>query len=184
MLRSVIGSMDLEQTLTSRDRINAVLRGVLDEASGKMGASGSPGWRSRPSPRHRSSWRQWKSSFARSGRSVPRSWWRKVREQAAILKSEGQAAAIKTVFNAIHEGRPDPELLAYQYVQALPQIAQSQGSSVWVIPSEVTTALSTLTRHWERPGRDVSAVSSRTSEAALPRTEPPPELKLGGEDDA
>ena len=37
MLRSVIGSMDLEQTLTSRDRINAVLRGVLDEASGKWG---------------------------------------------------------------------------------------------------------------------------------------------------
>ena len=37
MLRSVIGSMDLEQTLTSRDRINAMLRGVLDEASGKWG---------------------------------------------------------------------------------------------------------------------------------------------------
>ena len=37
MLRSVIGSMDLAQTLTSRDRINAMLRGVLDEASGKWG---------------------------------------------------------------------------------------------------------------------------------------------------
>jgi hypothetical protein len=35
-------------------------------------------------------------------------------------------------------------LLAYQYVQALPQVAQSPGSSVWVIPSEVTTALRTL----------------------------------------
>src|SRR5215468_2665606 len=37
MLRSVIGSMDLEQTLTSRDKINTLLRGVLDEASGKWG---------------------------------------------------------------------------------------------------------------------------------------------------
>src|SRR5246127_3344659 len=37
MLRSVIGSMDLEQTLTSRDKINALLRGVLDDASGKGG---------------------------------------------------------------------------------------------------------------------------------------------------
>ena len=37
MLRSVIGSMDLEQTLTSRDKINALLRGVLDDASGKWG---------------------------------------------------------------------------------------------------------------------------------------------------
>jgi len=62
------------------------------------------------------------------------------------LKSEGQAAAIETVFKAIHEGKPDPELLAYQYVQALPLVAQSQGSSVWVIPSEVTTALRTLSQ--------------------------------------
>jgi len=50
MLRSVIGSMDLEQSLTSRDRINTMLRGVLDDASGKWG-SGSPGSRSRRSTR-------------------------------------------------------------------------------------------------------------------------------------
>ncbi|HET8767518.1 MAG TPA: SPFH domain-containing protein, partial [Pedococcus sp.] len=36
-LRNVIGSLDLEQTLTSRDQINAQLRGVLDEATGKWG---------------------------------------------------------------------------------------------------------------------------------------------------
>ncbi len=36
-LRNVIGSMDLEQTLTSRDSINGQLRGVLDEATGKWG---------------------------------------------------------------------------------------------------------------------------------------------------
>jgi hypothetical protein len=34
------------------------------------------------------------------------------------MKSEGQAAAIEKVFKAIHDGKPDPELLAYQYVQA------------------------------------------------------------------
>ena len=65
-------------------------------------------------------------------------------KQAAILKSEGQASAIEKVLKAIHKGHPDPERLAYQYVQALPQVAQSQGSTVWVIPSEVTTALRTL----------------------------------------
>ena len=36
-LRNVIGSLDLEQTLTSRDQINGQLRGVLDEATGKWG---------------------------------------------------------------------------------------------------------------------------------------------------
>jgi regulator of protease activity HflC (stomatin/prohibitin superfamily) len=37
MLRSVIGTMDLERTLISRDKINAMLRGVLDDATGKWG---------------------------------------------------------------------------------------------------------------------------------------------------
>src|SRR5262245_34418908 len=36
-LRNVIGGMTLEKTLTSRDDINAQLRGVLDEATGKWG---------------------------------------------------------------------------------------------------------------------------------------------------
>jgi regulator of protease activity HflC (stomatin/prohibitin superfamily) len=36
-LRNVIGGMDLERTLTSREEINNALRGVLDEATGKWG---------------------------------------------------------------------------------------------------------------------------------------------------
>src|SRR5215208_1213136 len=36
-LRNVIGGIDLEETLTSRDQINGQLRGVLDEATGKWG---------------------------------------------------------------------------------------------------------------------------------------------------
>ena len=143
MLRSVIGSMDLEQTLTSRDRINTMLRGVLDEASGKWGIRVTRVEIKSLDP-------------AASIMDAMEKQYRAQREkraailvaegekQSAILKSEGQAAAIEKVFKAIHDGKPDPELLAYQYVQALPQVAQSQGSSVWVIPSEVTTALRTL----------------------------------------
>jgi regulator of protease activity HflC (stomatin/prohibitin superfamily) len=65
--------------------------------------------------------------------------------QAAILNSEGQAKAIDTVFRAIHEGDADPKLLAYQYLQVLPQIAQGESNKVWIIPSEVTQALGQLT---------------------------------------
>src|SRR3954467_244038 len=36
-LRNIVGGMDLEQTLTSREDINAGLRTVLDEATGKWG---------------------------------------------------------------------------------------------------------------------------------------------------
>jgi regulator of protease activity HflC (stomatin/prohibitin superfamily) len=62
-------------------------------------------------------------------------------KQAAVLRSEGQAKAIETVFAAIHEGKPDAELLAYQYLQTLPQIAQGEANKVWIIPSELQNAV-------------------------------------------
>jgi hypothetical protein len=61
--------------------------------------------------------------------------------QAKILTAEGEAQAIGTVFQAVHDNDPDPKLLAYQYLQTLPQLAQGAGNTFWVIPSEVTTAL-------------------------------------------
>ncbi len=64
--------------------------------------------------------------------------------QGQILRAEGQSQAIGTVFRAVHEGDADPKVLAYQYLQTLPQLAQAEGNTFWVIPSEVTTALKTL----------------------------------------
>src|SRR5882724_4161569 len=66
------------------------------------------------------------------------------RRQAQILEAEGEAKAIDTVFRAIHDGKPDSELLAYQYVQALPEIANGQANKVWIIPSEFAHALGRL----------------------------------------
>jgi hypothetical protein len=63
---------------------------------------------------------------------------------AAILRAEGESKAIETVFQAIHEGQPDQELLSYQYLQMLPQIAQGSANKVWVIPSEFSQALGNL----------------------------------------
>jgi regulator of protease activity HflC (stomatin/prohibitin superfamily) len=54
---------------------------------------------------------------------------------AAVLKAEGQARAIDQVFQAVHRNDPDPKLLAYQYLQVLPQLAQGDGNTFWVIPS-------------------------------------------------
>jgi regulator of protease activity HflC (stomatin/prohibitin superfamily) len=140
ILRSVIGSMDLEQTLTSRDKINDKLRDVLDEASGKWGIRVT---RVEIKALHPASSimdameKQYRAQRAKHAAILVA----EGQKQAAILKADGDAAAIEKVFKAIHDGKPDPELLAYQFVQALPQVAQSQGSSVWVIPSDVTTAL-------------------------------------------
>jgi regulator of protease activity HflC (stomatin/prohibitin superfamily) len=64
--------------------------------------------------------------------------------QAAVLRADGEAAAIRTVFEAIHAGDPDQKLLAYQYLQTLPQIAQGDSNKLWIIPSEVGDALKGL----------------------------------------
>jgi regulator of protease activity HflC (stomatin/prohibitin superfamily) len=61
--------------------------------------------------------------------------------QSQILEAEGQAIAIQTVFAAIHAGDADEKLLAYQYLQMLPQIADGASNKLWIIPSEFTQAL-------------------------------------------
>jgi hypothetical protein len=64
--------------------------------------------------------------------------------QAAILNAQGEARAISQVFEAIHRGDPDQKLLAYQYLQMLPQIAQGDANKLWIIPSEIGDALKGL----------------------------------------
>jgi regulator of protease activity HflC (stomatin/prohibitin superfamily) len=60
---------------------------------------------------------------------------------AQAARARGQAQAISTVFRAIHEGNPDQRLLAYQYLQMLPQIAQGDANKLWIVPSEMGKAL-------------------------------------------
>ncbi|MBA3279369.1 MAG: SPFH/Band 7/PHB domain protein [Geodermatophilaceae bacterium] len=65
---------------------------------------------------------------------------------AQFLTAQGQAKAIETVFEAIHRGKPDSGLLAYQYLQTLPQIAQGDANKVWIVPSEFSRALDGLAK--------------------------------------
>ncbi len=68
-------------------------------------------------------------------------------ERAALyLQAQGQAKSIETVFQAIHDGKPDQGLLAYQYLQTLPQIAQGDANKMWIVPSEFSKALEGLGR--------------------------------------
>ncbi len=166
MLRSVIGSMDLEQTLTSRDRINKLLRGVLDEASGKWGirvtrveikAIDPPKSVKDAMEKQMRAEREKRAAIltaegARQSQILTAEGDKQGailraegQKQSAVLRAEGQAQAISTVFQSIHHNDPDPKLLAYQYLQMLPQLAQGPGNTFWVIPSEVTTALKAVT---------------------------------------
>ena len=91
--------------------------------------------------------------------------------QAVILEAEGQAKAIDTVFRAIHEGDADPKLLAYQYLQMLPQIAQGEANKIWIIPSELTQALGRLGELAKPGGEQGSSLA------------PPPSVRAGLERD-
>ena len=65
--------------------------------------------------------------------------------KAQVLRAQGEAEAIQTVFKAIHDGDPDSKLLAYQYLQMLPKIAQGDANKLWIIPSELTEAIKSIT---------------------------------------
>jgi regulator of protease activity HflC (stomatin/prohibitin superfamily) len=161
-LRNVIGGLDLERTLTSREEINAQLRGVLDEATGKWGirvnrvelkAIDPPksiidamekqlrAERDKRATILTAEGLRQSQILTAEGAKQSAILTAEGQRQSQILMAEGQAKAIDIVFTAIHEGHPDPELLAYQYLQALPKIAEGQGSQVWMIPSELTKAL-------------------------------------------
>jgi regulator of protease activity HflC (stomatin/prohibitin superfamily) len=165
-LRNVIGGMSLEKTLTSRDNINGQLRGVLDEATGKWGirvnrvelkAVDPPPSIQEAMEKQMRAERDKRATILTAegvkqsqiltaeGEKESAILRAEGQRQAAILNSQGQASAIDTVFRAIHEGDADPKLLAYQYLQVLPQIAQGESNKVWIIPSEVTQALGQLT---------------------------------------
>ncbi|MBA2535996.1 MAG: SPFH/Band 7/PHB domain protein [Actinobacteria bacterium] len=164
-LRNVIGGMTLEDTLTSRDSINAALRGVLDEATGKWGirvnrvelkAIDPPATIQEAMEKQMRAERDKRAAiltaegFKQSqiltaeGEKQGAILRAEGERESQVLRAEGQSKAIETVFAAIHEGDADPKLLAYQYLQVLPQIAQGDSNKVWIIPSEFGQALNRI----------------------------------------
>jgi regulator of protease activity HflC (stomatin/prohibitin superfamily) len=161
-LRNVIGGLALEKTLTSRDEINSRLRGVLDDATGKWGirvnrvelkAIDPPASIQDSMEKQMRADREKRATILEAegarqsqilqaeGQKQSAILQAEGEKQAAVLRAEGQSKAIETVFAAIHEGKPDAELLAYQYLQTLPLIAQGASNKVWIIPSELQSAV-------------------------------------------
>jgi regulator of protease activity HflC (stomatin/prohibitin superfamily) len=161
-LRNVVGNLNLEETLTSRDHINGALRGVLDEATGKWGIRVNrveikaidP-----PSSIQDSMEKQMRADREKRATILTAEGFKQSQiltaegerqasilkaegeAQAAVLRADGEAQAIQKVFDAIHAGNPDQKLLANQYLQTLPQIAKGDSNKVWIVPSELGEAL-------------------------------------------
>ena len=129
-LRNVIGSLSLEQALTSRDHINAQLRGVLDEATTKWGirvnrvelkSIDPPGSIQEAMEKQMRAERDRRAVILNAegvkqaqiltaqGEQQAAVLTAEGAKQAAVLRAEGEAKAIETVFGAIHAANPDPE---------------------------------------------------------------------------
>ncbi|MDR6970592.1 SPFH domain-containing protein [Leifsonia shinshuensis] len=161
-LRNVVGGLNLEEALTSRDNINGQLRVVLDEATGKWGIrvarvelkaiepplsiQDSMEKQMRAERDRRAvilTAEGTKQSEILNAEGLRQAAILKAEgdAKAAVLRAEGEAQAITTVFGAIHKGNPDNLLLAYQYLQTLPKLADGPANKLWIIPSELTEAL-------------------------------------------
>src|SRR5881275_204147 len=186
-LRNVVGGMTLEAALTSRDHVNAQLRGVLDDATGKWGirvnrveikSIDPPGSIQEAMEKQMRAERDRRAAILNAegvkqsqiltaeGEKQSAVLRAEGAKQAAILRAEGESKAIETVFSAIHAGRPDRELLSYQYLQMLPQLAQGDANKVFVIPSEFTEAFGGL-------GRALGGGGAKAEGNAVPPVVPP-----------
>ena len=174
-LRNVIGSLDLEQTLTSRDHINSQLRATLDEATTKWGIrvnrvelkSIDP-----PPSVVEAMEKQMKAERDKRATILTAEGYRQSQileaegekqsailraegqKQSAILEAEGEASANATATTAVHTSDVDQRVLAYQYLQQLPTIANGTASKLWVLPAELTDAMRLVADGFSTPRRD------------------------------
>jgi len=161
-LRNVIRSFDLEKALTSREEINRHLSLVLDETTGRWGikvtrveikAIEPPASirdsmekqmraeRDRRAVILQAEGHKQSAILTAEGEKQAAVLRADGDRQARILQADGQAKAIGTVFGAIHAANADSKVMAYQYLQALPQIAAGASNKIWIVPAELTRAL-------------------------------------------
>ncbi|WP_329113434.1 SPFH domain-containing protein [Streptomyces sp. NBC_01353] len=194
-LRNVIGSMDLEETLTSREEINARLRAVLDDATGKWGirvnrveikAIDPPNtikeamekqMRAERDKRaailHAEGERQAKILTA-EGTKQKDILEAQGTQQAMILRADGEAKAVERVFQAVHRNNADPKILAYKYLETLPHLAKSDNNTFWVIPGELTEAVRAVTHAFGDQSTMGLPASAQPEEATATATEGAP----------
>jgi len=183
-LRNLIGDMALDESLTSREVINTKLRQILDDATDKWGTKVTRVELQRiepPSDVTEAMHRQMKAERDRRAMILEAEGAKK----SAILKSEGQAEAIKkvadadkykkiaiaqgeadaitSVYRAIHKGNPTNDLIAIKYLEALQSIANGKASKVF-LPYEASGVLGSIGGIAELMKEKISSTKKKISE--------------------
>ncbi|MBL8777022.1 MAG: SPFH/Band 7/PHB domain protein [Acidimicrobiales bacterium] len=185
-LRNLIGDMELDAALTSRDSINLALRQILDDATDKWGVRVARVEIQRidPPPDVMAAMHeQMKAERTRRAVVTTADGQREAaiaqaeglkqaqildaegNKQKAILDAqgqaeatravadaekyrqltvaEGQAEAVRSVYAAIHEGNPTPDLLAIKYLEALQGIANGRATKIF-LPADMAGVMGSI----------------------------------------
>jgi len=164
-LRNVVGGIDLEQALTSRETINSALRGVLDDATGRWGVRVNRVEIKSIEPpetvkvamemQMRADREKRAAILTAEGEKQSQILIAEGAKQAAILsaegdakaevlRAEGESRAVTEIFDAVRSANLDEKMLAYRYLEQLPELAKGDANKVWFIPSELTGAVKYL----------------------------------------
>jgi regulator of protease activity HflC (stomatin/prohibitin superfamily) len=163
-LRNVVGDLELDQTLTSREKINTQLRMVLDEATDKWGVKITRVEIQKIDPPRDitdAMSKQMKAEREKRANILEAEGLRQAAilkaegaKQSAILEAEGKSEAIKRVadaqkyeieivYTAIHSGKPTNDLIAIKYLEALEKISNGTATKIF-LPLEATAALGSI----------------------------------------
>ena len=163
-LRNIIGELELDQSLTSRDTINAKMRAILDEATDPWGIKVNrvelknilP-----PQDIQNSMEKQMKAERDRRQAILQAEGQKKsailiaegekesailradAEKQAAILKAEGEAEAIRKVQQALadslemlNKSAPSDQVIKLKSIEAMQKVADGKATKI-IIPSEM-----------------------------------------------
>ncbi|MFQ7114323.1 SPFH domain-containing protein [Hallella bergensis] len=165
-LRNIIGEMELDQTLTSRDIINTRLRGVLDDATNKWGIKVNrvelqditpPQSVLQAMEKQMQAERDKRATILTSEgekmatinraeadkqQSILRA---EGEAQARIRKAEAEAIAIEKVTEAVGKStNPANYLLAQKYIQMMQELASGNKNKTVFLPYEATNIMGSL----------------------------------------
>ena len=141
-LRNIIGEMELDTTLTSRDVINGKITAILDEATDKWGIKvNRVEVKNIIPPREIQEAMEKQMKAEREKRAVILK--ADGEKQAAITAAEGEAQAILAVQKAnadairlLNEAMPSDKVLAIRSLEALAKVANGKATKI-IIPSEL-----------------------------------------------
>jgi len=161
-LRNVIGSLDLDESLVSRDAINVKLRLILDEATDKWGVKVNRVELQEVNPPadiRNAMEKQMRAERDRRAAILEA----EGKKGAAILEAEGvqesnvlraqgeaearlkiadaEAQAIKMIQQAVPHGDPLPYLIAMEYMKVLPEMTKGKNDKMIILPYEASSLI-------------------------------------------